>query len=85
MEVRSDSDCASGQTRSVCFGGIFLGVWNLLLTRSISGWRSAFPDRAEAIDVENKSGELLDDLLLLRELLIEIPRIIKVSRGAGLT
>jgi hypothetical protein len=26
MEVRSDSDCAGGQTRSVCFGGIFLEV-----------------------------------------------------------
>src|ERR1700733_5261871 len=33
MEVRSDSDCASGQTRSVCFGGIFLEVWNLLVRR----------------------------------------------------
>jgi hypothetical protein len=26
MEVRSDRDCAGGQTRSVCFGGIFLEV-----------------------------------------------------------
>ena len=33
MEVRSDSDCASGQTRSVCFRGIFLEVWNLLVRR----------------------------------------------------
>jgi hypothetical protein len=34
MEVRSDSDCASGQTRSVSFGGIFLEVWNLPVRRS---------------------------------------------------
>src|SRR5271156_6169667 len=41
MEVRSDSDCARGQTRSVCFGGIFLEVWNLLVRRSRRSTRAA--------------------------------------------
>jgi hypothetical protein len=39
MEVRSDSDCAGGQTRSVCFRGIFLAVWNFLVRRST--WAAA--------------------------------------------
>jgi hypothetical protein len=40
MEVRSDCDFAGGQTRSVCFGGIFLEVWNFLVSRST--WAATF-------------------------------------------